>query len=221
MPMLKSSVRVNHSVNIKDIKQDDGGAMGVKAVFATTGVVDKHGDVIEAGAIGEQDVIMSAYGHNSWGNMFGGVAEAPIGKGRTYEDGNEAIFEGEFFDTQAAKEMYAILKALGSNQEWSFSLHNVEYNIIEDYEGTGDTVYSLKSIDVHEVSPVLMGAGVNTRTLEVKSLHELRSMNNEEVDYKKLYEELVNKNNQEELDKANTEAKRIAHSLFANMAIGG
>ena len=219
MAKLKTSVRVNHPVRIKEIGEGDDGKMGVKAVFATLGVVDKHGDVILPGAIGKQDVILSAYGHNSWGNMFGGVAEAPIGKGKTYEEDNEAIFDGELFSTSASKDMYVILKELGENQEWSFSLHNVEYRIVENYEDSGKTVYELESIDVHEVSPVLMGAGINTRTLQVKSLHDLRSLytDDDDKDYEKLYHDLKKK--YDALN--NKELRSIAHGFYSRQATGG
>ena len=38
----------------------------VRAVFATLDVVDSDGDVIRPGAIGDQEVLISSYGHGSW-----------------------------------------------------------------------------------------------------------------------------------------------------------
>ena len=61
---------------------------------------------------------------------------------------------------------YATVKNIGNLQEWSFALPEVDRVLIEE----GDDFYwDLKRIVVNEVSPVLMGAGVNTRTLAVKA----------------------------------------------------
>jgi hypothetical protein len=51
--------------------------------------------------------------------------------------------------------------------EWSYSLRNVTAKS-GDFEG--EPANFLESIEVNEVSPVLIGAGVNTRTLNTKGL---------------------------------------------------
>lgn len=64
---------------------------------------------------------MSAYGRASW------FLKA-IGKGKVYEDGNEAIYEGSMFlKTTAKADTFEVLKEMGSEQERSFCLHNITY----------------------------------------------------------------------------------------------
>ena len=162
MPAIKVDTKTKTFL-LKSLKADDDKGT-IEAVFATLNVIDSDGDRILNGAIGDQTVIMSGYGHASWG---GGLDGLPIGKGRIFERGDEAIFEGKFFlNTFAGKETYATVKNIGNLQEWSFALPEVDRVLIEE----GDDFYwDLKRIVVNEVSPVLMGAGVNTRTLAVKA----------------------------------------------------
>jgi len=135
-----------------------------KAVFSTMNVIDKDGDVTLPGAFGEQQVIIAAYNHGSWGAGTNGL---PVGKGRIYEQGNDAIVEGKFFlDTTAGSETYRTIKNVGDLQEWSYSLPQIE---AESSTIDGRVVRLLKKIKVNEVSPVLMGVGENTRLLSIKS----------------------------------------------------
>lgn len=133
----------------------------VSAVFSTFGVIDKDGDVVVPGAIKDgTEVVISAYQHASW------QAALPIGKGVIRTTDSEAILEGKFFlDTAGGRETFEVVKELGALQEWSYSLRNV---VAERGELNGLPARFLKSIDVKEVSPVLVGASVNTRTLAVK-----------------------------------------------------
>lgn len=139
--------------------QDEAGA--VRAVFATLNVVDKDGDITIPGAFESgAEVIISAYGHQSWGGSL------PVGKGVINEVGNEAVFEGRFFlNTTHGRDTYETLKGLGPRQEWSYG-----YNVLDSEQQTidGKAVRVLKKLRVVEVSPVLVGAGINTRTLAVK-----------------------------------------------------
>lgn len=131
------------------------------AVFATLNVIDKDGDVILPGAIKDgTEIAISAYGHQSWQGVL------PVGKGVIRTTDTEAIVDGKFFlDTTAGKETFAVVKELGALQEWSFSLRNVvsQYGELE-----GKSANFIQSVDVHEASPVMVGAGVNTRTLDIK-----------------------------------------------------
>lgn len=136
-----------------------------KAIFATMNVKDKDDDFTLNGAFGEQRVIIAAYGHKSW---QGGQDGLPVGKGRIYEDGDNAIVEGKFFlDTTAGNETYKTVKNIGDLQEWSYSLPEIDY---EMREVNGERLRVLKRIKVNEVSPVLMGAGENTRLLDIKNV---------------------------------------------------
>ena len=132
-----------------------------EAVFATLNVIDKDGDLTLPGAFGEQQVIVSAYGHGSWGGAL------PVGKGRIFERGEEAIVDGQFFlDTQAGQQTYLTVKNVGDLQEWSYALPEIDYEMRDE---NGQRIRVLKRIRVNEVSPVLMGAGVATRLLDIKS----------------------------------------------------
>lgn len=143
----------------------DIGAEGeFKAVFSTMGVKDKDGDITLPGAFGQQDVIIASYNHGSWGS---GTNALPSGKGKIYEQGNEAIVEGKFFlDTYAGSETYKTVKNVGDLQEWSYSLPEIDFEIRME---NGERTRVLKKIGVNEVAPVLMGAGTNTRLLDIKS----------------------------------------------------
>lgn len=143
-----------------EIKNADKGE--VTAVIATLNVVDKDGDVstpetFEDGA----EVVISSYGHTTWSGAL------PVGKGRIRVTSSEAILEGQFFmDTTAGKDTFQVVKQLAERQEWSYG-----YDIIDAERGKfdGKDVQFLKRVKVHEASPVLVGAGVNTRTLSAKS----------------------------------------------------
>jgi hypothetical protein len=147
------------------------------ALFAPFLSVDHHGDVTLPGSFGKQKVVISAYGHGSWNGML------PVGKGEIHDEADiGGVVNGQFFlDTMGGSETYKIVKALGDQQEWSYALPEIDYEMMtlqslldEGYSvamnghGVGETVRVLKRIVVPEVSPVLMGAGVGTQTLDVK-----------------------------------------------------
>ena len=142
-----------------EIKNADKGE--VSAVFATFNVKDKDGDVTLPGAFQNgAEVIISSYGHTSWQGAL------PVGKGRIRTTKTEAILEGQFFmDTVAGRDTFAVVKQLGARQQWSYSLMDVT---AERGKWQGEDVQFLKGIFVDEVSPVLVGSGVNTRTLAAK-----------------------------------------------------
>jgi hypothetical protein len=144
---------------IKDLKLDDAGTF--LAMFAPFNAIDKQGDVTLPGAFGEQQVIISAYGHGSW------QGQLPVGKGRIFESPEGGIVEGKFFlDTLAGNETYKTVKNLGAMQEWSYALPEIDFEMSEK---DGKKVRVLKKIKVNEVSPVLMGAGNGTQLLDIKS----------------------------------------------------
>lgn len=144
-------------VNVKDADQGL-----VEAVFSTFNVIDHDGDVTLPGAFTDgEEVRISAYGHASWGSVL------PVGKGHIRVDADRAVLEGEFFlNTTAGRDTFEVVKGLGGLQEWSYGFDVVE---AESGQHDGKDVQFLKKLKVHEVSPVLLGAGINTRTLAVKS----------------------------------------------------
>lgn len=128
-----------------------------EAIFATLGVVDHDGDLTERGAFGMQTTVIEAWNHN-----YNGL---PTGKGRIFERGNEAVFEGHFFlNTESGLEHYKTVKNLGDLQEWSYT-----FNIIASRPGKGGAKRILEKLDVFGVAPVQRGAGVGTRTVVIKS----------------------------------------------------
>lgn len=149
-----------HTKTAGSMKINDEAAGEVSAVFATLGVVDAHGDVTRKGAFSPEDVLISAYGHETWKGAM------PVGRGSIREVGDEAIFTGKFFmDTTAGRDTFHTVKATGELQEWSYG-----FDILESDKGEveGKQVQYLDKLKVYEVSPVLIGAGKNTRTLAVK-----------------------------------------------------
>lgn len=153
---------------LKDAEFDDDAGQ-FRAVFATMNVIDSDDDVTLSGAFGDQKVIISGYGHASWG---GGTTALPVGKGRIFEKGDDAIVDGRFFlDTEAGKETYLTVKNVDELQEWSYALPEIDY---EFEQRDGRTIRALKRIVVNEVSPVLMGAGVATRLLGIKKSDKIK-----------------------------------------------
>lgn len=151
----------NKTFSRVEIKSEDKGQ--VSAVFSTFNVVDKDGDITLPGAfVNGAPVVISAYGHKSWEGAL------PVGDGTIRTNGKEAILQGQFYlDTAHGQDAFTTVKRLAAKGlgEWSYG-----YTVLEaDYgELDGRQVRYLKSLAVDEVSPVLVGAGVNTRTLATK-----------------------------------------------------
>ena len=148
-------------VEKKAVLKIDDDSKTVTAKFATLGVIDLDGDVVEKGSIGKQNVLMGAYNHNS--------ASLPPGLGKTYETKVDAMFEATFFDTPSGDEHYRTLKAVrdaGGNMEWSFRFFVEEAG---PGKRDGQEYNSLKKLQVAHVAPVEKGAGIDTRTVDIKS----------------------------------------------------
>jgi phage head maturation protease len=134
------------------------------AVIAQLNVIDLDGDVTIPGAFGKQDVnLLPAHDRM-----------APrLGKGVLTEEDNLAIASFKFNldeDAKTAREWYSALKFDMANgeplQEWSYGFKVVDS---EFGEFQGQQVRFLKTLEVHEISPVLRGAGLGTGTLAIKS----------------------------------------------------
>lgn len=146
------------SVRLKD--EDEG---KVRAVVATTGAVDADGDIIEPGAFGTQDVVVSGFGHTSW------EGAPPVGKGAVTESGDKAVADLQFFlDTSHGRDLFTTMKNLGKLGEWSFGFDVKGQRDPTPSEREDGAVRVLEALEVHEVSPVLRGAGVDTGTLAAK-----------------------------------------------------
>lgn len=145
---------------LAEVKTGDRGE--VSAVFSTFNVVDSDGDVTVPGAFEDgAEVVISSYGHTSWSGSL------PVGKGVIRSTDTEAIMDGQFFmDTAAGRDTFTVVKRLGPMGQWSYG-----YDVLDSDRGmfAGTEVRFLKRLHVHETSPVLIGAGVNVRTLDAKS----------------------------------------------------
>lgn len=148
------------------IKEMDESGKGL-AELATLSAVDNDGDTYERGAFAWKP------GGHQWAMMMPAHdrRKMPFGKARVYEEGDTAFAELNLnLKTEAGREWHqALLFDLQTGdpvQEWSYG-----YNIVDmDYRVSGSSrVRVLKKLDVDEVSPVLRGAGVGTRTIAIKS----------------------------------------------------
>lgn len=137
------------------------------ARLATLSAVDSDGDTYQPGAFSWKE------GGSQWAPMI--VAHnrgmMPFGKSRVFEQDDAAFAELHLnLETQAGREWYEALKfdlAKGEPvQEWSYG-----YEVLDaDFRYSGRTkIRVIKQTDVHEVSPVIRGAGLGTRTLGIKS----------------------------------------------------
>jgi len=143
------------------LKLKEGNETGeFTAVFSTLNVVDLDGDVTCPGAFRDgQKVRIAAWGHN-WGDM-------PVGRGMIHADDEKAWVDGKFFlDTESGRETYRTVKNLGELQEWSYG-----FDIIAQSLGKfeGQDVRFLERLEVFEVSPVMLGAGIGTHTEQIKA----------------------------------------------------
>lgn len=151
------------TIEIKDATKGE-----IEAVFSTFSVKDKDRDLTLPGAFEDgAEVLISAYGHSTWSG------ELPVGKGVIKTTEKDARLIGKFFlENQAGREHFNVMKELGTKQQWSYGFDVLETGeVTPELEQMGvDRV--LKKLKVHEVSPVLLGAGVDTRTVGVKSESE-------------------------------------------------
>ncbi len=150
----KSAVRV-------EIKDADKGE--VDLVFSTFDVIDSDGDVTLAGAFEDgKKVPVSAYGHTSWEGAL------PVGIATLRQTPREGQANARFFlDTPDGAATFKTVKRLHADGigEWSYGYVPEEFHF-GDWEG--QQARFLTKVQVDEVSPVLKGAGVGTRTLQAK-----------------------------------------------------
>lgn len=142
-----------------EFKEDDEQGT-FRAVFARFNVIDHDGDVTIPGAFEDGQKVRIAYWGHRWHDL-------PVGRGVLGADDEKAWVDGKFFlDTQAGLETYKTVKNLAELQEWSYG-----FDIEKTSEGKFEdqNVRFLEKMKVHEVSPVLLGAGIGTMTTTIKS----------------------------------------------------
>jgi hypothetical protein len=147
--------------NLSDVTVKDAAKGLVSAVISTFGVIDTDGDVTSKSTFTDgAEVVVSGYGHTSWDG------ELPLGKGTLSTTDREAVADLQFFmDTPHGLAAFNTIKGLGALQEWSYSLENT---VRKAGEIDGQPASFIESTIVKEVSPVLRGASIGTRTLSVK-----------------------------------------------------
>lgn len=152
-----------HEGNVKQLNEKGEGS----AVIATLNVVDRDTDVTLPGAFGEQTVpIVPAH---DW-------QAAPLGKARVREQGSEVVAEFKLnLKTSLGREWYEALRFdlehPPAKQQWSYGF-SVPEGGAKDGVFENQSVRFLKKLKVHEISPVLLGSGVDTRTVAMKGRAE-------------------------------------------------
>lgn len=142
------------------LKLGEGEEGSFRATFATLMAIDKDRDVTVPGAFQQgQKVKIAAWGHD-WGALT-------VGKGQIFADEQTAWVQGQFnLATDAGREHYETVKFNGADQEWSYGFEVQEWSLGE-FEG--EDVRFLRALNVFEVSPVMLGAGIGTRTDSIKA----------------------------------------------------
>lgn len=137
--------------------KSDGDEGTVEAVFSTFGIIDRDGDVVKSGAIPEVEVPI-AWGHD-W--------RQPVGRGSIKVTRKEAKLTGRFFlTTTAGLEAFNTVKEMAELQQWSWGFSVLEWKFAE-VDGV-EGVRVITKTEPFEVSPVLVGANQETRTVAVK-----------------------------------------------------
>lgn len=147
------------------VEVKDAAAGRVVARIAQLGVIDHDGDWTEPGAFGTgQQVKISAYGHD----VVARDAQ-PVGIGTIRELDGWAVADLTYNlrDQRgvAAFELVKMTADEGHTQEWSYGFRILDAD--RDTRG-GQPVRVLKALNVFEVSPVTMGAGIGTHTVAAK-----------------------------------------------------
>ncbi len=151
-------------VSVKDFTLSEEG--DVKMAFAEMGVVDREEDYTFPDAFPWGKALpISAHNHGSWPER-GGLP--PTGRVTLESHDTLAVAAGKFFmDTTHGRDAYHTVKGMADLQEWSYG-----YKVLERAAPPSGVKArrGLKKLDPYEVSPVLVGAGASTHTMDIKSL---------------------------------------------------
>jgi HK97 family phage prohead protease len=131
----------------------------LKAAFSVFDEIDSDGDIVRASAFTDGQAVPLVWAHD-W--------TKPVGKGVIRVTQKHAEFDGAFFtDTAAGMDAYRTVKAMGELQEFSWGFQILQSG--KTRHGDKDAREITKAT-VFEVSPVLVGANRNTRTLAIKGM---------------------------------------------------
>ncbi len=137
---------------------DDSTPCSFEAVIATLGAIDSDGDVIVSGAFDNVGPVPVLWAHDQ--------SMIPIGKATVQEVGDKIIARGELIDSRACAWLRHDFDNGTPVQEysWGFLPTAVSFGEVD-----GKKVRFIEAIDLLEVSGVVRGASVGTRTVAVKS----------------------------------------------------
>ena len=148
-----------------EVKDADKGE--VSAIVATLNVVDRDKDVFLPNSVQPASrVQISDYKHSV---VLAGAP--PVGKGSISIDGDLAIFTGQYFmGTERGRESFAMVKEIGPDGDWSFAFPKGPPTIpmTKEWQAKGARRLIAGPVNPLEVSPVLRGGGIGTRTLAAK-----------------------------------------------------
>lgn len=135
-----------------------------EATFSRFNVVDFDGDVTLPGAFtAGAKARIAQFAHN-W-NVY------TIGKGSIQADTDRAWMAGAFnLKTTAGRDHYESVKDAGELQEWSYGYDapGARPPTAAEMKQWPGVKRVLPKLIVHEVSPVMLGAGIGTRTESIK-----------------------------------------------------
>lgn len=145
-----------------EIKRFTGEGRGA-AVLARLGVRDKDGDVLLPGLLGGVQQAPLIQSHQ-W-------QLPPIGRAAVREQGGEMVADFALnLETAGGREWASVLKfdlERGPLQQWSWGF-SIPPGGAESGMHEGQPVRFLKRVQLHEVSPVVVGASIGSRTLALK-----------------------------------------------------
>lgn len=139
------------------MEPEAGSELKAELVVATIGIEDKDGDIFMPGSVGEQQVLLGAWGHTI------SRGTPAVGKALVREEGDLVLASVEWNARMpTALENWESIKFAPELVEVSMGMIPVKWNWGTNY------VRELYETKWFEVSPVMMGAGVGTGVLSVK-----------------------------------------------------
>jgi hypothetical protein len=139
----------------------------VSAIVATLDdtLPDHDGDIVSAKAVTDgTPVVLSSYQHDVVTRDL-----LPVGKGALYREGKHLVFRGHYFmDVQTARDAFHTLRQLGGQAQWSWAFYIQKHSEPTAAQRALGVKRVITMADAFEVSPVVRGAGRNTRTVSAK-----------------------------------------------------
>lgn len=164
------------TLGLKLLSTDDGDHT-FSAIVSTYNVVDSYGERMMFGCYGgslEKKMPVGVASHDWTKPVFTTVCKE-LAPGDALLDGdgideetrkNGGLYvEGKFFSTQDAQDTYVLMRDGG------FREFSVGYTVIRDGWGE-DGIREVHEVELHEVSPVLVGANPKTQLIEIKSVSD-------------------------------------------------